>query len=198
MDEVRYYAALLLLMTAPGGTLYWVSIHPFIRLWRKIGPAGTLTVHFSFMAVLACLVVLIRHPLLSVQFETQPVLVAASALLMAVSVVLRVRISKHLTKKILMGIPEIAPERNSPLLTQGPFARVRNPRYLQVLMAMLAWALFANYLAGYVVFAASIVILRTVIWMEEKELRARYGAAYDDYCARVPRIIPKLHREESR
>lgn len=151
------------------------------------------------MGVLAWLVLVVRKPLLSVQFGTQPWLMPAAMLVFALSVALRIRISRHLTKRILMGIPELAPERNpTPLLTEGPFARVRNPRYLQVLLAIPAWALFSNYLASYATFAASIVILRIVVWMEEKELRARFGKVYDEYCARVPRILPRLDPEEPR
>ena len=199
MDQTRYYAALLLLMTAPAGTMYWLSIHPFVRFWRKVGPAPTLIIHFCFMVVLACLVILVRRPLLAVQFGAQPWLMAPAALLLALSMLLRIQVSRHLTSRILTGIAELSPDRNpAPLLTAGPFARVRNPRYLQILLAILGCALFSNYLAGYVVFIACIAILRTVIWMEETELRARFGKAFDEYCARVPRLIPKLRVEEPR
>ena len=198
MDQARYYTALLLLMTAPGGMMYWFSIHPFIGFWRKIGPPGTLAIHLFFLTVLAGLVVLVRKPLLVVQFGSEPWLMVPAVLLFALSIVLRIQVSRHLTRKILMGIPELAPDRNpSPLLTKGPFARVRNPRYLQVILAILAGALFSNYLASYAVFVAGIVILRTVIWMEEKELRARFGKSYDEYCARVPRLLPRLYSGES-
>jgi protein-S-isoprenylcysteine O-methyltransferase Ste14 len=60
-------------------------------------------------------------------------------------------------------------------------------------MGVLACALFTNYLAAYVLFAVSLVLVRIIIWMEEKELRARFGEEYEDYCARVPRLIPRLH-----
>jgi protein-S-isoprenylcysteine O-methyltransferase Ste14 len=198
IDHARYYAALLLLMTAPGGMLYWFSIHPFIAFWRRIGPPATIAIHFVFMAVLASLAVLLRGPLLAVQFGTQAWLIVLAVPVFALSIVLRIQVSRHLTSRILSGIAELAPDRNpAPLLTKGPFARVRNPRYLQIMLAILAFALFSDYLAGYVVFAASIVILRIVIRMEEKELRARFGKAYDDYCTRVPRLVPKLHPERA-
>lgn len=47
MDTIRYYAALLLPITMPGGLLYWCSIHPFIRFCRKIGPRKTIAVSLT-------------------------------------------------------------------------------------------------------------------------------------------------------
>ena len=40
MDTIRYYAALPLLITIPGGLLYWCSIHPFIRFGGESGRVG--------------------------------------------------------------------------------------------------------------------------------------------------------------
>ncbi|HLK69738.1 MAG TPA: isoprenylcysteine carboxylmethyltransferase family protein [Bryobacteraceae bacterium] len=199
MDRARYYAALLLLMTAPGGILYWFSIHPFISFWRKVGPAATLAIHFALIGLLACVMVWLRVVLLTVEFGTHAWLIAPAAALFVCSLALRIQISGHLTGRILMGVPEIAPDSSpAPLLMEGPFARVRNPRYLQIILAILACALFSDYLAAYVVLAASMIMLRTVIWMEEKELRIRFGKAYDEYCARVPRLFPKLWVEAPR
>jgi protein-S-isoprenylcysteine O-methyltransferase Ste14 len=191
MDTVRYYTALLLLITMPGGLLYWCSIHPFIRFWRRIGPRKTIAVNLAGTTLLSVLIFLLRAPLLSVEFGTRLPLIVPGALLIALSVVMRRHISRHLTKKILTGMPELAPEQyKTPLLTEGPYARVRNPRYLQVLMLILGFALLSNYLASYVVFGVSVILVWLVIRLEEKELRARFGAAFDEYCARVPRLVP--------
>jgi len=199
MDHARYYVALMLPMTLPGGILYWFSIHPFISFWRKLGVPVTLALHAIFLALLASLAFALRKPLLSIQFGTQAWLIVPAALLFGLSIALRIGISRHLTGRILVGIPEMSPDQSpAPLLTKGPFARVRNPRYLQILVVVLACALFSNYLASYIVFAASVIGLRVVIWMEEKELHKRYGKDYEEYCARVPRLLPRLHAEASR
>ena len=135
MDRARYFAALFLLMT-PGAFLYWFSIHPFIGFWRKLPPTITLGIHFLMMGAVAAILLLFRRTLLAVDFGGQPVLEATGVLLMAASLVLKAHVSRLLTKRILMGVAELAPEQTkTPLLTSGPFARVRNPRYLQVLMA---------------------------------------------------------------
>jgi hypothetical protein len=39
---------------------------------------------------------------------------------------------------------------------------------------------------------AYVIQLRTQVHAEERELKARFGAAYDRYCRQVPRFIPRL------
>lgn len=191
MDTVRYYAALVVLITMPGGLLYWCSIHPFIRFWRKIGPRKTIAVNMTGTTLLAILIFVLRAPLLSIEFGNRLPIIVPAVLLIAVSIVMRLEVARHLTKKILIGMPELEPEKyQTPLLTEGAYARVRNPRYLQILVAILGWALFSNYLAAYVVLAVCAILVWVVIRLEEQELRTRFGPAFDDYCARVPRLIP--------
>lgn len=80
---------------------------------------------------------------------------------------------------------------NHGLITSGPFAWVRNPIYLAMLMMLVAAALALGRaprlaVAGPVFFiGAAIRILR-----EERLLRAQFGEAYDAYAARVSRLIP--------
>jgi protein-S-isoprenylcysteine O-methyltransferase Ste14 len=127
-----------------------------------------------------------------VEFGSHPLLMVPAALLIVLSAILRALVSRHLTKWILLGLPELAPEQfHTPLLTDGVYARVRNPRYLQVLVGVAGVALLSNYLAGYVLFFVTLILLRVIIWMEEKELRNRFGKSFDEYCALVPRLVPR-------
>jgi hypothetical protein len=36
IDKARYYLALVMLAAIPPAILFWFSIHPFIRFWRRI------------------------------------------------------------------------------------------------------------------------------------------------------------------
>ena len=56
---------------------------------------------------------------------------------------------------------------------------------------MAAYALAANYVGGYVVAVLTIPALHLVVLLGERELSERFGAAYDEYRARVPRYIPR-------
>jgi protein-S-isoprenylcysteine O-methyltransferase Ste14 len=193
MNTARYVLALLLIMMVPGAFLFWFSIHPFVQFWRRVGPRRTLAIHYGLVLLLAGAIFLIRRPLLAVDFGTDPLLVVLSIPLLAVSVALRLVLSRQLKNKTLTGLPELAPEAyRSRLLTEGVYAHVRHPRYLQFLLALLALALFANYLATYILFGLGLVWVFPVTQIEERELRDRFGAEYEAYRARVPRLVPKF------
>jgi protein-S-isoprenylcysteine O-methyltransferase Ste14 len=193
MDGVRYLLALFLVLLAPGVFLYWFSIHPFIRFWRSVGPRLTIVIHYGFILILAAGVFLIRKPLLSIEFGANPVLIVLAVPLYVLVIVLRVQLSKQVGTKVIHGLPELAPEKyGSRLVTGGIYSRIRHPRYVQLLLAILTFAMVGNYLAGYVVVLAAVVWVFLVTRVEEKELRERFGAEHEAYCARVPRFVPKL------
>jgi protein-S-isoprenylcysteine O-methyltransferase Ste14 len=151
--------------------------------------------HGALVAVVAVAVYLARRPLFSIEYGDRLPLAIAGGALLAASVALRLVVSTRLTKRILIGVPELAPGRHGvPLITDGIYARLRHPRYVQIAVALLGWALFTNYLAAYVACAAGLVTLRLIVALEERELRQRFGQAYDEYCARTPRFIPRFRR----
>ncbi len=191
MSMVRYYLALLLLSFTPPAFLFWLSIHPFVRFWRRLGLRLALGINYTGALLLAALIFFFCRPLVSVEFGTNPVLIGLGVPLFVLSGAMRRRLSKHLRYGILTGIPELAPEQHrTRLLTEGLYSRMRHPRYVQVVMAMAGYALFCNYLATYIVFLTILVIILLVVPMEERELRQRFGVEYEAYCARVPRFIP--------
>jgi len=199
VDTARYYVALLMLSFTPGVFLFWFSIHPFVGFWRRVGAVPTLVIHYALLVLLAALVFQIRAPLLCVEFGTQPVLVGLGATLLAMAGLLRARIAKRLGgARVLTGLPELAPQTYpSRLATEGLYSRVRHPRYLQLLLALVGYALFANYLATYVVTLLACVWVRLVVPVEERELRERFGEEYARYCERVPRFIPTIPTHKS-
>jgi protein-S-isoprenylcysteine O-methyltransferase Ste14 len=193
MDAIRYGLALLLLATAPGVFLYWFSIHPFIRIWRKLGVGLTMAIHYGLILLLAAGVFLIRGPLLAVDFGLHPAPGALGIGVLAVAGWWRSRLSKQIASATLMGLSEIAPERyDNRLITEGIYSQMRHPRYVQMSLAFLGWALLCNYLAVYIVFAVSIVWVILVVRVEEKELMDRFGEEYRRYCERVPRFLPRF------
>jgi protein-S-isoprenylcysteine O-methyltransferase Ste14 len=62
--------------------------------------------------------------------------------------------------------------------------------YLGMLIVLLAWALFVANWAAFLVLPLFIVFLnRFQIAPEERVLRERFGAQFDDYCGRVRRWL---------
>ena len=80
------------------------------------------------------------------------------------------------------------------LLTEGLYAKCRNPRYIEGFLGTLGYSLFANYFGAYVVTLLAVPGIYLLVLAEEAELRDRFGAPYQEYCARVPRFLPNLRR----
>lgn len=194
MNELRYVLALATLMFVPGSVLFWFSLHPFVRFWRRMGARPALAVHYLLIAAIGALVYWQRRRLLAVEFGTNWYLAAIGMALLFAGAILKRQFGVHLRFRILTGLPELDPERYpSRLLTEGIYSRIRHPRYVQYVIVVLGYALISNYLAVYMLTALLIPALALVIRWEERELRQRFGQQYEDYCARVPRFIPRLH-----
>ncbi len=192
MDAFRHVLTLLMLMFMPGAVLFWFLVHPFIRFWRRLGLRRALAICYTLLAAFAVGVFLLRKTLLAVDYGTNPVLIAVAVPMLAASIVLRRKISRHLRFSTLGGLPEIAPDRHPQrLLTEGIYSRIRHPRYVEVLLAMASLALIANNLASYVNWIIGIPSVLVIVRLEERELRDRFGAEYEVYCARVPRFVPR-------
>ena len=192
MDSVRYFVALILVITVTPALAFWLVVHPFFRFWRRLGPAWTFTLVWGSVAVGMVALFQLREPLLATEFGTNYTLMPLGVLCIVVAAVGRVKLSRHLTTRIASGLPELAPERYpQKLLTEGVYARVRHPRYAQFLLVLLGYALFANYLALYVVFVLWLGAAYLIVLFEERELQDRFGEAYAEYARRVPRFVPQ-------
>ena len=74
----------------------------------------------------------------------------------------------------------------------GIYARIRHPRYTGSFLAVLGACLLADTGAAWIAGAAWTLLMLAAISLEERELRKRFGASYEDYCRRVPRFIPAI------
>jgi protein-S-isoprenylcysteine O-methyltransferase Ste14 len=196
MNSFRYGVALVGITLLPPSMLVWFIIHPLVGFWRKVGLLWTyLTITIAVLAGAGGLYSA-RRVLLSVEFGSSWPLLFLGILCLAVAARLRVNLHRHFSNRQLMGLPELAPNRYPQrLVTEGLHALVRHPRYLQFLLAMVGYALLANYLVLYLAMAVWVPAIWLIVILEEKELRARFGPAYDDYCRRVPRFIPRWRRD---
>jgi protein-S-isoprenylcysteine O-methyltransferase Ste14 len=76
------------------------------------------------------------------------------------------------------------------MIEDGPFRFSRNPLYLGLLALYLALALLAPSVWALVLFpAAVILVLWGAVRPEERFLRERFGAIYEDYARRVRRWL---------
>ena len=199
MDSIRYFLALILVVTLPPLFFYWLRIDPYINFWRTKGIGVTYGVILTIIAAGLVGLFSIRHYLLAIDLGTNYLLVGLGVLCLALSGTMRFALQRHLTIATLLGLPEIAPDRYPrTLVTEGIYARLRHPRYVQLLIALIGYALIANYLASYFVVVLWIPAIHIIVLLEERELRDHFGKAYEDYCRRVPKFMPRLGVREKR
>jgi protein-S-isoprenylcysteine O-methyltransferase Ste14 len=81
------------------------------------------------------------------------------------------------------------------LVIGGLYRYLRNPMYVGVGLVIAGQCLAFRSLALVVwlaLFTAAVAVF--VVAYEQPTLRERYGAAYDDYCRRVPAVVPRPWR----
>lgn len=85
--------------------------------------------------------------------------------------------------------------KHEALATRGPYAWTRNPLYLgSALLALGVIVAGRSWVAGVLIGAYFAAVYAAVMKREEAELRARYGAAFEQYARRVPLFFPRLPR----
>ena len=83
-------------------------------------------------------------------------------------------------------------EKNSTLAESGPYARVRNPLYVGTLIVAPGLVIASRRWELGLLFAVFfLLIYLPVVQLEEQHLRSLFPA-FDDYCRRVPQLVPKL------
>lgn len=87
--------------------------------------------------------------------------------------------------------------RQSPprsIITDGPFALVRHPRYASMVMVKVGFGLLFASVIGWVVVLASVLLVRRRIKLEEIHLRAIFGDDYASYTEHTAhRLVPGIY-----
>lgn len=111
------------------------------------------------------------------------VVIAAAGLAIAVAGVVSFRRART-------TVNPLNPAATSALVVSGIYRITRNPMYLGVLMCLLGWALYLGGAGGFVWPAVFVAWMnRFQIVPEERALRARFGAGFENYRACVRRWI---------
>jgi len=84
------------------------------------------------------------------------------------------------------------------LVVRGPYRYVRNPMIsgvafvaLGLSLVLLSWPHLEWALLFFAINAVYIPLV------EERGLRERFGAEYENYCRHVPRLVPRIHPWEA-
>jgi len=195
MDTVRYVLGVMLIIGLPPAIVFWILIHPLVGFWRRIGPGVAYSALTAVCVFLGVFIFNRRDALLGDDLGTSRVLIFVGAVLYALSAWISVLTRRQLSLRAFAGVPELSgPGGGGVLLREGVYGVVRHPRYLSVIIGTAGFAMFVNYVGGYLMVLGSIPALFLVIFLEERELAVRFGAAYEEYRSRVPAMVPRLSR----
>lgn len=85
--------------------------------------------------------------------------------------------------------------KQAQLITTGPYSVSRNPLYFFSLLGFAGIGLATETLTfAAVMIGATLLAYPSVIRREEQVLRERFGADFEEYCARTPRLLPDFSR----
>lgn len=190
METFRYYLALFLTGLIPAMLVYLLLLHALLGVWRRVGVGVAQIFLWSAVLGVFLLVSSAARDFALADFGPNPIFFNAGLVCLALAVWFRVKVSRSIGWRALAGLPEIDP-RNYPqrLVTTGPYARVRHPRYLQAFLALIGWALIANHPASYLACALWVPGIWLVVALEEQELAERFGAEFEAYRKRVPKFF---------
>jgi protein-S-isoprenylcysteine O-methyltransferase Ste14 len=92
-----------------------------------------------------------------------------------------------------LSISSVAIQPGHTLVTDGVFSAIRNPSYLGLLIMTFGWGLAFRSWVGVLITALLIPPLVARIRAEERLLRSQFGDAYDAYCSRTSRLVPRVY-----
>ena len=191
-DQVRYGIALALVVFAPASVIFWFVVHPFAGFWRRVGYRWGYVAGLTLSVATAVACYRTRGWIAGTDLGPSMFTTGPGLALLVAAGAFRRRLQRQLRSSILFGLPELAPDQYpGRLLTEGVYAHVRHPRYAQIVVAVLGWALLSNHLASYLAVLVVSAVLALVIPLEERELAARFGAEYEAYRRRVPALVPR-------
>jgi protein-S-isoprenylcysteine O-methyltransferase Ste14 len=83
-------------------------------------------------------------------------------------------------------------QRENVLATAGPYAYVRHPQYVAFIVIMFGFLLQWPTLITLVMFPILVITYARLARREEQDVRAAFGADWDEYASRTPAFIPRL------
>ena len=189
--DVATFTYALLLFPAP---FFWLVIHPAIDYWRQKGTKAY-WVALPVWAVTGFALFLLRPLLFARRIDRDGLTWVLGFALVALAFWLDRRVFRQFSVRRIIGLPELHPERGrGDVVRAGIYAHIRHPRYLEYILTFFGLALLTGALGVFALAIATVLMYLIVAPLEERELRDRYGAAYEAYAREVPRFVPRLRR----
>ena len=186
VTPLGWLAAIVVFLQLPI-PLYWFVVHPQVNFWRRHKRASYITgLLLSWVPVTAGIV--FYHQELFRRDRPPLWSIVAGLALIILEAWIFWRVKRDLGGARLVGKTELT--GGGELAQGGIYAHIRHPRYLGSFFAILGACLLGGTGAMWIVAAVWCVLTLSTVWFEERELRMRFGAEYEQYCRRVPRFLP--------
>ncbi len=195
-EGLRVIACVILLVQLPI-PVFWVFVHPFTDFWRGRARLAYAFVGLPVWCLCAAAVLHFRRLL----FVSDPVAfprILIGFVFVALDLWLIRRVESDLGWRRLVGLAELSPLPTDASATgvqvlseQGVYGTLRHPRYAGMILSVTGAWLLVGTPALAAVLAAWLVVVLAIVHLEERELRRRFGAAYEEYACRVPRFVPR-------
>lgn len=169
--------------------LYWFILHPFTNFWRRNIRAAFWFAGLFAWSACAIFITAFRNRLLGENIPSALTTVVGS-LLIAADFVLLFYSGRYLGAKKLVGHAELSGK--SELTANGLYKYVRHPRYTGMISAVAGACILAQTEFAWTVSAIWLACVLLSIFLEEREMRHRFGAAYEDYSRATPRFFPRF------
>jgi protein-S-isoprenylcysteine O-methyltransferase Ste14 len=164
-------------------------LHPFTKFWRRNIRAAFWFAGLTSWIAGAIFVAVYRDRLFSENIPSIIVAVATSVLI-AADFILLLYSGKNLGGRTLVGHSELSGKVH--LATNGLYKYIRHPRYTGMIAAMLGASILAHTKFAWTVFAIWLACVMISIFLEEREMRRRFGAEYEMYSRSTPRFLPRI------
>jgi protein-S-isoprenylcysteine O-methyltransferase Ste14 len=167
--------------------VYWLVLHSGVSFWRRHVRAGYMVAIVSGWGSASVLLWLFGSRLLNATAVPSPVKWLGAALI-AFDVLVILHVERHLGGHRMVGQAELT--GTGEMKTDGIYARIRHPRYAAMLVSTLGACLIAARPVMWLIAAIWAFVVAGMIRVEERELAARFGSAYENYRRQVPAVIP--------
>jgi protein-S-isoprenylcysteine O-methyltransferase Ste14 len=186
---LRWIAAAVLILELPV-PFYWFVLHLTSNSWRS-SKKMALTVAVLPWPIIAILLAAFRNQIFTATSPRPWEMFAGMAAILR-EFWLTVLAKGALGLSRMVGKTEM--DGDGEVQSGGIYARMRHPRCAGMIGAVVGAGLLCATSTLWIVLAIWTVLVAAAVALGERELERHFGAAYLDYCRRVPRFVPNRFR----
>ena len=178
--------------------LFWISIYAigYATTIIVFGIQSTLTKIESIIPKLVIRVFALLTfiaPIIILPFTRGPKIPIPTpiSLILGIIILVIVVITRVLGQREIGTSPALKNKKE--LITTGIYRVIRNPLYTSNGLLAVAFAVIFKSLYGFLFSIVYFFLWLPLIYLEEKDLKLKYGKEYEEYMAKTPwRMIPKI------